>query len=71
MKNNKKTSIRNRLSGDIVGLTLGKVVSEVVVRTTAGDLASVITTHSVKQMRLRKGDEVFVLVKATEAFIEK
>lgn len=71
MTNNNKTSIRNRLSGNIVDLTRGQVVSEVVVRTAAGDLASIITTHSVKQMKLKKGDKVFVMVKATEAFIQK
>ncbi|HEX4119371.1 MAG TPA: TOBE domain-containing protein [Verrucomicrobiae bacterium] len=64
-------SIRNQLSGKIIELTKGKVVSEVVVRTAAGDLASIITTGSVKQMKLKKGDKVFVMVKATEAFIQK
>lgn len=64
-------SIRNQLSGKIVELTKGKVVSEVVVRTAAGDLASIITTASVKQMKLKKGDKVSVMVKATEAFIQK
>lgn len=72
MKNlSKKMSIRNQLSGKIVELTKGKVVSEVVVRTAAGDLASIITTGSVKQMKLKKGDKVSVMVKATEAFIQK
>jgi molybdate transport system regulatory protein len=67
----RKMSIRNQLSGKIIELTKGKVVSEVVVRTAAGDLASIITTGSVKQMKLKKGDKVFVMVKATEAFIQK
>jgi molybdopterin-binding protein len=72
MKNqSKKMSIRNQLAGKIVELTKGKVVSEVVVRTAAGDVASIITTGSVKQMKLKKGDKVSVMVKATEAFIQK
>lgn len=64
-------SIRNQLAGKIIELTKGKVVSEVVVRTAAGDVASIITTGSVKQMKLKKGDKVSVMVKATEAFIQK
>jgi molybdopterin-binding protein len=72
MKNqSKKMSIRNQLAGKIIELTKGKVVSEVVVRTAAGDVASIITTGSVKQMKLKKGDKVSVMVKATEAFIQK
>jgi molybdate transport system regulatory protein len=72
MKNHTKNmSIRNQLSGKIIELTKGKVVSEVVVRTAAGDVASIITTGSVKQMKLKKGDKVSVMVKATEAFIQK
>jgi molybdopterin-binding protein len=67
----KKSSIRNRLSGKIIELTLGDVVSEVVVETAAGELASIITTRSAKEMGLKKGVQVFVMVKATEAFIQK
>lgn len=67
----KGLSIRNRLPGKVIELTLGGVVSEVVVKTAAGEVASIITTRSAKEMQLKKGDLVFVMVKATEAFIQK
>jgi molybdopterin-binding protein len=67
----KKLSIRNQLEGRIKEIVRGQVVSEVVVQTKAGTLASVITTRSVKGMKLKKGDRVHVMVKATEAWIQK
>ena len=66
----KKLSIRNQLAGKVQQVMRGPVVSDVVVSTAAGAVASVITTRSVQKMRL-KGDSVFVMVKATEASIQK
>jgi len=67
----KKLSIRNQLSGTVQEIVRGPVVSEVVAVTAAGTLASVITTRSVRDLKLKKGDAVFVMVKATEASIQK
>jgi molybdopterin-binding protein len=65
------TSIRNRLSGTIEKIVSDKVVSEVVIRTAAGDVTSIITTGSVKRMNLKQGDTVFAIIKATEVSVEK
>jgi molybdopterin-binding protein len=67
----KRISIRNQLAGTVREIVRGPVVSEVVVETAAGTLASVITTRSAKDLKLKKGDNVFVMVKATEASIRK
>lgn len=64
-------STRNQIPGRVKSIVSDKVVSEVLVATAAGDIAAVITTASVKSMKLKKGDEIFVLVKATEAGIRK
>jgi molybdopterin-binding protein len=66
-----RTSIRNRLSGTIEKIVSDKVVSEVVIRTAAGDMTSIITTGSVKRMNLKEGDTVFAIIKATEVSVEK
>lgn len=47
------------------------VVSELVIRTAAGEVTSIITTGSVKRMNLKKGDKVFAITKATEVSAEK
>ena len=65
------TSIRNRLSGTIEKIVSDKVVSEVVVRTAAGTVTSIITTGSVERMNLKQADNVFAIIKATEVSIEK
>ena len=65
------TSIRNRLPGTVEKITSDKVVSEVVIRTAAGVVTSIITTGSVQRMNLKEGDTVFAIIKATEVSVEK
>ncbi|PYJ93577.1 MAG: transporter [Verrucomicrobia bacterium] len=65
------TSIRNRLPGTIEKIVSDKVVSELVIRTAAGEITSIITTGSVERMNLKKGDKVFAVIKATEVSVEK
>jgi molybdopterin-binding protein len=65
------TSIRNRLPGTVEKIVSDKVVSEVVIRTAAGIVTSIITTGSVERMNLKEGDSVFAVTKATSVSIEK
>jgi molybdopterin-binding protein len=65
------SSIRNRLPGTIEKIVSDKVVSEIVIRTAAGEVISVITTSSVQRMNLKEGDQVFAIIKATEVSVEK
>ena len=64
-------STRNSIPGKVKSMVSDKFVSEVIVETAAGDIASIITTVSLKAMKLKKGDKVSALVKATEAGIQK
>ena len=64
-------SIRNRLPGTIEKITSDKVASEVVIRTAAGNVTSIITTGSVQRMNLKEGDNVFAVMKATSVCVEK
>ena len=65
------SSVRNRLPGTIEKIVSDKVVSEIVIRTAAGEVTSVITTSSVQRMNLTEGDQVFAIIKATEVSVEK
>ena len=67
------TGIRNPESfrDTIEKIVSDKVVSEIVIRTAAGNVTSIITTGSVKRMDLKEGDTVFAIIKATEVSIEK
>ena len=64
-------SIRNRLPGRIEKIVSDKVVSEIVIRTAAGIVTSIITTGSVERMKLKEDDDVLVVMKATSVSIEK
>jgi molybdopterin-binding protein len=64
-------SVRNRLPGTIEKIVSDKVMSEVVIRTAAGTVTSIITTGSLERMNLKEGDNVFAVMKATSVSVEK
>jgi molybdopterin-binding protein len=64
-------SIRNQLAGTVKSIVSDKVLSEVIVDTSIGDIASIITTRSVQEMKLKSGDKVFALVKATNVSLRR
>lgn len=64
-------SIRNQLPGTVKSIVSDKVISEVIVETSIGEIASIITTRSVQKMNLMPGDKVFALVKATNVSVRR
>ena len=66
-----KQSIRNELPGTVKSIVSDKVLSEVIVETNIGEIASIITTRSVKEMKIMPGDKVFALVKATNVSLRR
>jgi molybdopterin-binding protein len=64
-------SIRNQLPGTVKSIVSDKVLSEVIVATGIGEVASVITTLSVEEMKLQPGDKVSILIKATNVSLAR
>ena len=64
-------NVRNQFKGVVKEIIEGSVVSEVDVETPAGLFTSVITTRSVKNLDLKAGSEVVVLIKSTEVALAK
>ncbi|HMG05010.1 MAG TPA: TOBE domain-containing protein [Chthoniobacterales bacterium] len=64
-----KESIRNQLPGTVKSIVSDKVLTEVLVETEIGEIAAIITTRSVEEMKLKAGNKVFALVKATNVSI--
>lgn len=63
-------NVRNQFRGKIKEIIEGPVVSEIDVETPSGLIVtSVITTRSVKDLKLAVGREVIALVKSTEVSI--
>ena len=64
-------SARNHLKGEIVEVTLGVITALVVVKVGNDVVESVITRHSAEELKLKKGDHVTAVIKATEVMIQK
>ena len=64
-------SARNKLHGVIEEIQLGDVMAHVVVRVGDSLIESVITRRSADELKLKKGDTVSAVVKATEVMIQK
>jgi molybdopterin-binding protein len=64
-------SARNQLKGKITATTAGAVMAEVVVDVQPSTVVAAITKGSMDALGLKVGDEVTVIIKATEVIIGK
>jgi len=64
-------SARNQLEGKIEDVTLGDIMAHVVVKVGKNRIESVITRKSAKDLGLKKGDRVTVVIKSTEVMLQK
>jgi molybdopterin-binding protein len=64
-------SARNRLPGVVEEVHLGTIMARIVVKVGNNVVESVITRASAEELKLKKGDLVRVVIKSTEAMIEK
>ncbi len=67
-----KLGIRNVIKGKVAAITEGKAVATVKVDIGGGNaLTSVVTMDAVMDLRIKVGDEINVLVKATSVMLAK
>lgn len=66
-----KLSARNRIKGTVAGITTGAVSSHVVVDTGGSKITASITNEAVEELRLKDGDSVHAVVKATDVMVGK
>jgi len=64
-------SARNHLKGTIDEIQTGDVLAHVTVKVGNDTIESVITRRSAEEMKLKKGDHVTAVVKATEVMLSK
>ena len=64
-------SARNKLRGTVEEIVLGNVMAHVVVRVGDNLIESAITRRSADELKLKKGDTVTAIIKATEVMIQK
>jgi len=66
-----RISARNQLPGVVTETTSGAVMAEVVVKVEASTVAAAITKSSLDALGIKPGDNVTVIIKATEVIIGK
>jgi len=66
-----KLSTRNQLAGKVTEVKLGGIMAEVVVDIGGQQIVAAITRDSAENLELVAGDNVTVLVKATEVMLGK
>jgi len=64
-------SARNQLKGKIIDVIRGDVMAHVTIRVGKALIDSVITRKSADELKLKKGDTVVAVVKATEVMVSK
>jgi molybdopterin-binding protein len=64
-------SARNQFPGTVHSVKLGGIMAEVVVKVGQFEIVSAITRGSVESMGLKAGDQVKVVIKATEVLVDK
>ena len=64
-------SARNHLKGEITEVLLGTVTALITIKVGDNVVESVITRNSAEGMKLKKGDKVTAVIKATEVMVQK
>ena len=62
-------SARNQLKGTVRSVEIGAVMAEVVVSIGDGEVVASITRGSAEGLGLKEGDQVTVVIKATDVMI--
>jgi molybdopterin-binding protein len=62
-------SARNSLKGTVQSVKSDEVMAEVVVKVNAGEVTAAITETSRERLNIKEGDQVSVIIKATEVMI--
>lgn len=62
-------SARNQFPGTVVSITGGAVMSEVIIDIGGHRIVSLISTSSVRRLKLKKGGPAVAVIKATEVIV--
>ena len=62
-------SLQNQLTGEVVAIESGQLLSRLALKTAVGLIFSVITTKAVNQLQLQVGSEITAMVKTNEVML--
>ena len=64
-------SARNQLKAKIKSVRLGTIMAEVIATIGDQEIVSAITRASAESLNLQQGDDVIIVIKATEVLVAK
>lgn len=64
-------SLRNKLFGKVVTIASDKLLSKLVIDTDVGNITSIITSNSVKRLKIEVGTELTAMIKTNELMLSK
>lgn len=64
-------SARNQFKGKVKDIKLGTIMAEIVVDTGAIEIVSIISRASAETMKIKIGDPIMAIMKATEVMVAK
>jgi len=66
-----KIGVRNNLTGTIINIKEGNIMSEVVLKVGDNEITSVMTMDSIREAGFKVGDTATALIKATNVVLLK
>lgn len=66
-----QAGVRNQLTGEIIEIKNGDLMSEVVIKVGDNEITSVMTTESLQKAGFKKGDTATALIKAINVVMVK
>ncbi len=64
-------SIQNKVTGEILDIEKGALLSKVIIDTVIGTIIAIITSDAAQQLQLKVGEHVTAMIKTTEIMLSK
>jgi molybdopterin-binding protein len=57
--------------GEVISIASDKLLSKLMIKTKVGEITSIITTNSVRRLKIKIGTEVTAMIKTNELILSK
>ena len=64
-------SLQNKITGTVINIEKGKLLSQIVINSAVGTITSVITSGAVEQLNIEIGKEVTAMIKTNEILLSE
>ncbi len=64
-------SLRNKLFGEVISIASDNLLSKLVIDTDVGEITSIITSNSVKRLKIEIGTKLTAMIKTNELMLSK